>query len=52
MNDTSPEIAPMVHTLLTAKTGKERFLMGIRMYDAARRMVIGGGSHFPLPSVP
>ena len=40
MNDTSPEIASMVHARLLAKTGEERFLMGIRMHEAARRMVM------------
>lgn len=40
MNDTSPEIAAMVHARLMAKTGEERFLMGIRMHEAARRMVM------------
>ena len=40
MNDTSPEIAARVHTHLMAKTGAERFLMGVRMHEAARRMVI------------
>lgn len=40
MDDTSPEIAAMVHARLMAKTGEERFLMGIRMHEAARRMVM------------
>jgi hypothetical protein len=40
MNDTSPEIAAMVHAHLMAKTVEERFLMGIRMHEAARRMVM------------
>jgi hypothetical protein len=40
MNDTTPEIAAQVHTRLMAKTGAERFLMGVRMHEAARRMVI------------
>ncbi len=40
MNDTSPEIAAIVHARLMAKTGEERFLMGIRMHEAARRMVM------------
>jgi hypothetical protein len=40
MNDTSPEIAAMVHARLMAKTGAERFLMGVRMHEAARHMVI------------
>jgi hypothetical protein len=40
MNDTSPEIAAMVHARLMAKTGEERFLMGIRMHETAHRMVM------------
>jgi hypothetical protein len=40
MNDTSPEIAALVHARMMAKTGEERFLMGIRMHEAARRMVM------------
>ena len=40
MTDTPPEIARMVHERLMALTGAERFLMGIRMFDAARRMVL------------
>jgi len=40
MNDTSPEIAAMVHARMMALTGEERFLMGVRMHEAARRMVM------------
>lgn len=40
MNDTSPEIAAMVQARMMAKTGEERFLMGVRMHEAARRMVL------------
>ena len=40
MTDTSPEIAAMVHERLMALSGAERFLMGVRMFDAARRMVL------------
>ncbi len=40
MNDTSPEIAAMIQDRLMAKTGEERFLMGVRMHEAARRMVM------------
>ncbi|MEO8615778.1 MAG: hypothetical protein ABI600_11610 [Luteolibacter sp.] len=40
MNDTSPEISAMVHSRMMAKTGEERFLMGVRMHEAARRMVM------------
>lgn len=40
MNDTPPEIAEMVRARLMALSGAERFIMGARMFDAARRMVI------------
>ncbi len=40
MTDTSPEIAALVRDRLMAKTGAERFLMGVRMHEAARRMVM------------
>jgi hypothetical protein len=40
MTDTSSEISALVHSRLMAKTGAERFLMGVRMHEAARRMVI------------
>ena len=40
MNDTSPETAALVRARLMAKTGEERFLMGVRMHEAARRMAM------------
>ena len=40
LNDTSPEIARMVHDRLMARSGAERFQMGAQMFEAARRMVI------------
>jgi len=40
MTDTSPEITALVHARLMAKSGTERFLMGVRMHEAARRMVL------------
>jgi hypothetical protein len=40
MTDTSPEIAEMVRARLMAKSGAERFRMGVEMFDAARRMVL------------
>jgi len=45
VTDTPPEIAEMIRTRLLALSGAERFLMGIRMCEAARRMVLA-----PLPS--
>lgn len=40
MNDTSPEIAEMVRKKLMARTGAERFIMGAKMFEAARAMVL------------
>jgi hypothetical protein len=40
MNDTSPEIAELVRQRLMARSPEERFLMGVRMFDAARDMVL------------
>ncbi len=40
MNDTSPEIAELVRERLLARSGAERVLMGSRMFDAARAMML------------
>ena len=40
MNDTSPEIAELVRQKLMARTGTERFVMGARMFEAARAVVL------------
>ena len=40
MTDTSPELAALVRQKLMAKSGEERFLMGVQMFDAARAMVM------------
>jgi hypothetical protein len=40
MTDTPPEIAELVRQKLMARSGQERFLMGVRMFDAARAMVL------------
>jgi len=40
MTDTPPEIAELVRARLMARTGAERFRMGVEMFDAARRMVL------------
>jgi hypothetical protein len=50
MNDTSADIAALAHARLMAKSGAERFLMGVRMHEAARRMVLA--SFPPNISVP
>lgn len=40
MTDTPPEIAEMVRARLMARSGEERFRMGVEMFEAARRMVL------------
>jgi hypothetical protein len=40
MTDTPPEIAEMVRARLMARSGAERFRMGVEMFEAARRMVL------------
>ena len=40
MNDTPPEIAEIVRRKLMARSGSERFVMGTRMFDAARAVVM------------
>lgn len=40
MTDTSPEIAELVRQKLMARSGSERFVMGTRMFDAARAVVV------------
>lgn len=44
MNDTSPEIEKKYRELLMSRSGAERVLMGSRMFDVARTIVI---SSFP-----
>lgn len=40
MTDTPPEVAEMVRSKLMARSAAERFIMGARMFDAARRMTL------------
>lgn len=40
MTDTAPEIAELVRQKLMARSAEERFLMGVRMFDAAREMAL------------
>ena len=40
MTDTPLEIAELVRQRLMARSGEERFLMGVRSFDAARAMVL------------
>lgn len=40
MTDTPPEIAEMVRQRLMARSGEERFMMGVRSFEAARDIVL------------
>lgn len=40
MTDTPPEIEEIVRQKLMDRSGEERFLMGVRMFDAARDMIL------------
>lgn len=40
MNDTPPEIAELVRQKLMSRSGSERFVMGVHMFDAARAVVL------------
>jgi hypothetical protein len=44
MTDTPPEIAELVRQKLMARSGEERFLMGVRSFEAAREMVLASFS--------
>ena len=39
MNDTLPEIERMVREKIMARSGEERFVMGAKMFDAAKEML-------------
>jgi len=40
MTDTPPEIAELVRQKIMARSPEERFLMGVRSFEAAREMVL------------
>ena len=40
MQDTSIEMQRIYHNLLMSKTGEERFLMGISMFQIAKELVL------------
>ena len=40
MNDTDPQIAQIVRSRLLERSGAERVLMGSRMFDVAKAMVL------------
>lgn len=40
MNDTTPEIEKKVREMIMARSGEERFIMGARMFNVAREMIL------------
>lgn len=44
MNDTSPDIAKMVHERYMQMSGEQRMMIGIQMFETARKIVL---SSFP-----
>ena len=40
MQDTSPEVQEIYHKMLMSRSGEERFLMGISMFEFARKFVL------------
>ena len=40
MIDTPPAVAELVRSRMMARSGAERFVMGARMFEAAREMVL------------
>jgi hypothetical protein len=49
MTDTPPEIAELVRQKLMARSGSERFVMGVQMFVAARAVVLAS---LPSPLAP
>lgn len=49
MTDTSPEITELVRQKLMTRSGEERFIMGVQMFEAARAMALASlpASHSP-----
>jgi hypothetical protein len=40
MSDTEPEIAELVHQRMMERAGAERMMMGSRMFDTAKAMIV------------
>ncbi len=40
MNDTPPEVERLYHQMLMARSNEERFMMGIGMFETARKFVL------------
>ena len=49
MTDTPPEIAELVRQKLMTRSGSERFVMGVQMFEAARAVVLAS---LPSPLAP
>ena len=49
MTDTPPEIAELVRQKLMSRSGSERFIMGVQMFEAARAVVLAS---MPSPLAP
>ena len=52
MNDTPPAVRDMVRQKLMERSPQERFLMGVRMFDAARQMILASlPKDLPIPEL-
>lgn len=40
MTDTEPDVARKFYEMIMSRSGEERFMMGIRSFEAARAMVL------------
>ncbi len=40
MTDTEPQVARKFYEMIMSRSGEERFMMGIRSFDAARTIVL------------
>jgi hypothetical protein len=40
MTDTEPQVARKFHDMIMSRSGEERFMMGIRSFEAARTIVL------------
>ena len=49
MTDTPPEIAELIRQKLMSRSGSERFIMGVQMFEAARAVVLAS---MPSPLAP
>ena len=47
MNDTPDQVKHLFRTMMMARSGEERMVMGCSMFDAARKMALASLSHLP-----